>query len=199
MAWEESWRAEKASRDGCLMSNSLRQEKAHSRTWSCGKRCPKTHMQGWRENSEIRCEVVPWELILEGTKEVFGPQHSPGGVSGAQTLTSWKYPTVGSRNQQSSVGTSEETVIRGLQSHLNPINAQLRPSAQWKIQPLNSLENKHDFKVLELISSGSQWRNSTETQPEHLAWTTTGQLQQNHCSRILNNLTTTERPGCPAL
>lgn len=62
-------------------------------------------------------------------------------------------------------------------------------------QPMNSLENKHDFKVLELISSGSQWRNSTETQPEHLAWTTTGQLQQNHCSRILNNLRTTERPG----
>ena len=58
----------------------------------------------------------------------------------------------GVRNQQSSVGTSQETFIRGLRSHLNLINAQLRHSAQQKIQHLNILENKHDFKVLELVS-----------------------------------------------
>lgn len=52
----------------------------------------------------------------------------------------------------------------GLQSHLDLTDAQLRPSAQQKIQDLSSLENKHDFQVLELASQGRVAVNSTGKQ-----------------------------------
>lgn len=53
-----------------------------------------------------------------------------------------------------STGTAQRQSPPGRRLHLHPINVPNSASAQQKFQDSNSLENKHDFKVLELASWG---------------------------------------------